>query len=106
MRIQVTIQIRFLGQVSDAGFGGDMARRMPEDFNVALGRIQQSQEQFNRGRFAGPIWAEQSKHFTSFHFKIDIVNGPCFRPVPKIFEYFCETTNGDDDFSVLIIANG
>jgi len=40
-----------------------------------LVRIQQPQEQFNRGRFADPFGPSRTKHFTSLSLQIDIVNG-------------------------------
>ena len=48
-RVEVAIQIGFLRQITDAHFGLHMTRRMAEDFQMSLGGIQQTEQQFDGG---------------------------------------------------------
>src|SRR5438876_514159 len=51
-RIEIAIKIRFFRQIADARLGGDMPGRMPKNFDMSLGGIEQSQKQFHCRRFA------------------------------------------------------
>src|SRR5450755_4383521 len=88
-RIEIAIQIRFLRQVTDARFRLHMTRRMTEDLDMTLRRIQQAEQQLDRRGFAGTVRPEQAKNFAAPDFKIHVVNRARLGAVPEIFENFC-----------------
>ena len=98
-RIEVAIEIRFLRQITDARLGLHMPRRMAEHLDVPLGRIQQTEQQFDRGGFAGAVRPEQAEHFAAPDFEIHIVHRARLGPVPEIFEDFGQPAHGNDDFA-------
>lgn len=77
---------------------------MAEDFDVALGGIQQAEQQFDGGGFSRAIRPEQAEHFATADVEIDIVDGARLGASPEIFEDFGEAADGDDDFGGLIRA--
>ena len=77
-----------------------MPGRMAEHFDVAFGRVQQSQQKLYSRRFSRTVRPEQTEYFTPAHLEIDVVNCARFWPPPEIFEDFGEAANGDDDLAV------
>ena len=71
---------------------------MAEHFDVALGRIQQSEQHLDGGGLAGTVRPEQTEHFAAPHFEIHIVHCARFGTAPKILEDFGQPADGDDDF--------
>src|ERR1017187_5377900 len=99
-RIEVAVELRFLRQITDARFRLHMARRMAENFNVSLRRIQQAEQQLDRRGLAGTVRAEQSENLTLADFKIHVVHRARLRAVPKIFEDLRQPAHGNDNFTV------
>ena len=98
-RVEVAVEIRFFRQITDARLGLHMPRRMAEDLDMPARRIKQTEQQLDRGGFAGAIWAKQTEHFAAPHVEIHIVHRARFRTIPEIFEDFRQPANGDDDFA-------
>ena len=96
-RIEKPVEVALFGQVADAGLGGDIARRLAEDRDVALSRVQQAQEQLDGGRFARAVGPEEAEHFAAADLKIDVVHGPRLGPTPEVFEHLGQTRGPDDD---------
>ena len=46
--IEISVQIGFLRQITDARLGGDVPGRMAEHFDMPFGRIQKTEQQLDR----------------------------------------------------------
>ena len=101
-RVEVAVEIRFLRQVTDARLGRYVPRRMAEDLDVALGRIQQAQQQLHGGGLAGAVGPEQAEHLAAAHLEVHGVHRARLGPVPEILEDLRQPAHGDDDFGVRV----
>src|SRR5262249_29323904 len=105
VRIEITVEIRFFGQITDASLGRNVARRMAENFNVPFGWVEQAENEFYGSGFARTIGAEQTENFAATDFKVHVVNGARFWPAPEVFEDFRQATYRNDSFGGLVIGN-
>ena len=105
VRVEEAIQIRFLRQITDARLGGDVARRLAEDLNVAARGIEQAQEQLHRRGFPRAIRPEQSEHLALAHLEIHAIDRARLGPPPEILEDLGQAADGDDGFAGLRIAD-
>ena len=69
---------------------------MAEDLQVALGGIEQAQQQFNGSGLAGTIGSQQPEHLATPDLEIDVIDGPRLGPAPEVFEDFGQAAHGDD----------
>ena len=99
-RVEIAVEIRFLRQIADARLGLHVPRRMTEDLDVPLGRIQQPEQQLHRGGLARAVRPEQPEHLATPDFEVHIVHRARLGSAPEIFEKFCQPAHGDDDFAV------
>jgi len=51
---------------------------LAKDFDVSRCRSQKAFENFDRGRFAGAVGAEQAKDFAGSRIKANVIDGPHF----------------------------
>ena len=65
-----------------------------------LRRIQQTEQQLDRGGFAGAVRAEQAEHLAAPDFKIHVVHRARLGAVPEILEHLRQPAHGDDDLAV------
>ena len=96
LRVEIAVEIRFLGQIADAHLGANMARRTAENLNVAAGRIEQTEEQLDGGGLAGTIRPEESEDLAAADIEIHVVHGAGLGAAPEILENLREATNGND----------
>jgi hypothetical protein len=104
-RVEVAVKIRFLRQIADARLRLHVARRMAEDLDVALGGIQQAEQQLDRRGFAGAVRAEQAEHLAAPHVEIHVVHRARLGPVPEILEHLRQPAHGHDDLFGLRISD-
>ena len=75
-------------------------RRMAEDLDVPLGRVQQAEQQLDGGGLAGAVRAEQAEDLAAPHLEIHVVHRARLGPAPEILEDLGQAANGNDDFAV------
>ncbi len=95
-RIEVSVEIGFLGQVPNAGLRLDVSRRMSEDLDVSFGRIKEPEQQLDGCRCSRPVRTEQAETLAAADFEIDVVDGARRGAVPEILEDFGEPADRDD----------
>ena len=69
----------------------------PKTSMCPLRRIQQAEQQLDRGGFAGAVRAEQAEDLAAPHFKIHVVHRARLGPVPEILEHLRQPAHGHDD---------
>ena len=94
---QVVVEERLLGQESEPCAGAQIAGRLPQDLGTARRRLQQMQQQLQRGGLAGAVRAEQAEDPAARHVKGEIVErAPWPRAPEPGGEIFRETFSPDD----------
>ena len=94
--IEISVEIGFLRQITDARLGGDVPGRMAEHFDMPFGRIQKTEQQLDRRGFARAVRSQQTEDFAAPDFEIDIVHGLRFGPAPEILEDFRQPAHDHD----------
>src|SRR5437867_2586210 len=69
---------------------------MAKDFQMALGRIEQAEQQFNGSGLAGTIGSQQPEHLAAPDLEIDVIDRARLGPAPKILEDFGQAADSDD----------
>ena len=94
--IEITIEVRLLGQITDSRFRRNVAGRVAKNFDVAVGRIEQPKKHLDRRRFARSVWPQQTEYFPAMHLEIDVIDCERFGSSPKILKHFRQPANCDD----------
>src|SRR6266540_4370538 len=72
---------------------------MAEYLDVAFGRIEQAEQDFDRRGFARAIRAQETEHLATPDLEIDVIDGLGFGPPPEVLEDFRQPANRDDSFT-------
>src|ERR1039457_4131491 len=70
---------------------------MTENLDLPARRVEQTEQQLDRGGFARAVRAEQTEHFAAPHVEIHVVHRARLGPVPEILEDLRQAADGDDD---------
>src|SRR5262249_38167037 len=82
--IQELVKVGFLGQVADALVLVDLDRRLAEHIGVAFGWKEQSQQELDGRRFAGPVRPEKTEDLTLIDLQVEGPQGGLFPASPKV----------------------
>jgi hypothetical protein len=80
---EIIIEIRVLGQVSDAAVHGNIRYLMAQYARTAVGREDQSHQQLQRRRLAGAVGPEKTKYLTLINGQRKFIQGAHFSFTPE-----------------------
>src|SRR5690606_29605802 len=73
---QVAVKVGCLGEKTDIAAGLDLVARNAEDLAPALRRVEQAENDLDRGAFTGAIRPEQAEYLVVLHLEGQIVHRP------------------------------
>src|SRR5262249_49740640 len=102
---QEAVQVRLLGQVTDALVLADVGGRLAEDVGLAVGREEQAEQQLDRRRLAGAVWTEQAEDIATVDLEVEGPQGGFLLPAPEVAVDLGELPRLDDDFTAHAAAS-